>query len=183
MTEVGSMTIYEDFKDRKTLTQATGKCFIWIPLTFLWLAFCITRFFALKFSHCLTSPFLGQKNLIFSDKVLIAFKKASVNFWGIILCLWLRINNPSKFCMSQLYIVCFPFKCHHPTTSRVWVVWPNFYGWCPFTFIVRLISCFLLELKTFKFSLAFFSQLEVLLKIVKIKIQYFLLVGHQKYDI
>ena len=46
-----------------------------------------------------------SKNLIFSDKVLIAFKKVSVNFWGIILCLRLRINNPSKFCMSQLYIV------------------------------------------------------------------------------
>ena len=51
-----------------------------------------------------------SKNLIFLDKVLIAFEKTSVNFWGIILCLWLRINNPSKICMSQLYIVGTPRK-------------------------------------------------------------------------
>ena len=52
------------------------------------------------------------KNLIFSDKVLIAFRKAPVNFWGIILYLWLRINNPSKFCMSQLYIAPYEVQVH-----------------------------------------------------------------------
>ena len=84
MTEVGSVTIYEDFKDRKTLTHSI---------------FCI------KIRSLADLTVSWSKNLIFSDKVLIAFKKAFVNFWGIILCLWLRINNPSKFCMTQLYIV------------------------------------------------------------------------------
>ena len=62
-------------------------------------------FFGIKIRSLPDLTISWSKNSIFSDKVWIAFKKDSVNFWSIILCLWLRINNPSKFCMSQLYIV------------------------------------------------------------------------------
>ena len=97
-----SRTIHKDFKDRKALTSAESHCDLSVTGVLHH-----SRFFASKFGHCPTSPFLGWKIffLIFSEKVRIAFKKDSVNFWSIILCLWLRINDPSKFCMSQLYIV------------------------------------------------------------------------------
>ena len=53
---------YEDFKDCKTLTPEAEAAFQLNPtVTFLWQACCITRFFASKFGHCPTSPFLGQK--------------------------------------------------------------------------------------------------------------------------
>ena len=107
MTEVGSVTIYEDFKDRKTLTpeaEATGSvsseshCDLSVTGVLHHSIFCI------KIRSLPDLTISWSKSLIFSDKVLIVFRKASVNFWGIILCLWLRINNPSKFCMPQLYI-------------------------------------------------------------------------------
>ena len=105
MTGVGSVTIYEGFKDGKTLTQATGKLFIWIPLGPIVTGVLHHLIFCIKIRSLPDLTISWSKNLIFSDKVLIVFEKASVNFWGIILCLWLRINNPSKICMSQLYIV------------------------------------------------------------------------------
>jgi len=40
------------------------------------------------------------KNLRFSEKSRTAFKNGRIKFQKIILCLWLRINDPSKFCMS-----------------------------------------------------------------------------------
>ena len=111
MTEVGSVKIYEDFKNRKTLTpeaEATGKrtgsvsseshCDLSVTGVLHHSIFCI------KIQSLPNLTISWSKNLIFSDKVRIEFKKASVKFCGIILCLWLRINNPSKFCMSQLYI-------------------------------------------------------------------------------
>ena len=90
-----SRTIHKDFKDCKTLN---------LTVTFLWQVCCITRFFCIEIRSLPDLTISWLKILIFSEKVWIAFKD-SVNFWSIILCLWLRINDPSKFCMSQLYIV------------------------------------------------------------------------------
>ena len=103
------MTIYEDFKDRRTLTpeaEATREAFLSESHCDLSVTGVLHHsIFCIKIRSLPDLTISWSKNLIFSDKVLISFRKASVKFWAIILCLWLKINNPSKFCMSQLYIV------------------------------------------------------------------------------
>ena len=65
MTEVGSVTI---LKTARPWPKPQGSISFESHCDLSVTGVCITRFFALKFSHCPTSPFLGQKIWYFQTR-------------------------------------------------------------------------------------------------------------------